>query len=432
MNGDVPNEPPRRPVPPRRPGQPPVEPEETQFLRRPPGDRGPQQAWSQAPPPPSVAPRRPEPTYDRPQYAPPQQPRPYSERPAAYSTPPPPAPPRRRSEPPPPARPRKPRKRKSGWRWVRRLIYTPFILLLILAIALFFGGRYLDGQLTRIDALVDYPGRVADTPGTNWLLVGSDSRSGLTPEEEQALATGGDTGPERTDTIIVVHIPKSGRTTMVSIPRDSFLPIPGNGQDKVNASFAIGGPQLLVQTLENATGLHFDHYAQIGFDGFAGLVDSIGGIDVCIDAPIDDPLAGINLQPGCQKLNGATALGFVRTRATANADLDRVQNQRKFLSALIDKATSPSSLLNPFKLWPFAKGTVKSLKVDKGDHIWQLAALGWAMRGDVITTTVPVDAAEDTYDSGNVLPWDHDRAVQFFDALAKDQQIPGSLLTPAR
>ena len=315
---------------------------------------------------------------------------------------------------------------------MRRLIYTPFILLLILAIALFFGGRYLDGELTRIDALVDYPGRVGDTPGTNWLLVGSDSRSGLTPEEEQSLATGGDTGPERTDTIIVVHIPKSGRTTMVSIPRDSFLPIPGNGQDKVNASFAIGGPQLLVETLESATGLHFDHYAQIGFDGFAGLVDSIGGIDLCIDAPIDDPLAGINLQPGCQKLNGANALGFVRTRATANADLDRVQNQRKFLSALIDKATSPASLLNPFKLWPFAKGTVKSLKVDKGDHIWQLAALGWAMRGDVITTTVPVDAAEDTYDSGNVLPWDHDRAVQFFDALANDQQIPGSLLTPAR
>lgn len=315
---------------------------------------------------------------------------------------------------------------------MRRLIYTPFILLLILAIAVFFGGRYLDGQLTRIDALIDYPGRVGDTPGTNWLLVGSDSRSGLTPEEEQSLATGGDTGPERTDTIIIVHIPKSGRTTMVSIPRDSFLPIPGNGQDKVNASFAIGGPQLLVETLENATGLHIDHYAQIGFDGFAGLVDSIGGIDLCVDAPIDDPLAGINLQPGCQKLDGATALGFVRSRATANADLDRVQNQRKFLSALIDKATSPASLLNPFKLWPFAKGTVKSLKVDKGDHIWQLALLGWAMRGDVVTTTVPVDAAEDTYDSGNVLPWDHDRAAEFFDALSRDQQIPGSLLTPAR
>ncbi len=302
------------------------------------------------------------------------------------------------------------------------------MLLIVLLLAIGGAGIYLDSKLNRIDALADYPGRIGDTPGTNWLLVGSDSRTGLTPEQEQALSTGGDTGPERTDTIIVIHVPKSGRATMVSIPRDSYVSIPGYGQDKINASFAFGGPQLLVQTVEGATGLHIDHYAQIGFDGFAGMVDSLGGLDLCLKNAIDDPLAGINLPPGCQKLNGAEALGYVRSRATPLADLDRMNNQRDFMSALLKKATGAGTFLNPFKLWPLATGVVDSLKVDKGDHLWNLAALGWAMRSDMITTTVPISGFEDT-DSGNVLVWDEQRSAEFFGALANDQQIPDSLIT---
>ncbi len=91
---------------------------------------------------------------------------------------------------------------------------------------------------------------------------------------------------------------------MVSIPRDSYVSIPGYGEDKINASFAFGGPQLLTQTVEEASGLHIDHYAEIGFGGFAGIVDAIGGVDMCLDTAIDDPLAGINLAPGCQELTG--------------------------------------------------------------------------------------------------------------------------------
>lgn len=288
---------------------------------------------------------------------------------------------------------------------------------------------YFDRSLNRIDALPDYPGRIADTPGTNWLLVGSDSRTDLSPEQESELATGGDTGPERTDTIILIHIPKSGGTTMVSIPRDSYLPIPDYGEDKVNAAFAVGGPSLLVQTLEEATGVRIDHYAQIGFSGFSGIVDAIGGIEVCLDEPISDPLAGIDLPAGCQKLTGPEALGFVRTRATATADLARMQNQRKFMAALMAKATSPMTLVNPFRMWPLVSGTTKSLTVDEGDHIWNLAALAWALHGDTVTTTVPIAGFEDTYESGNVALWDTDRASAFFAALAADRPVPPELLT---
>ncbi|UFT00185.1 LCP family protein [Nocardia huaxiensis] len=354
-------------------------------------------------------------------HAPTQQPVPYRE-----DTPPPPPPPSR-----PPRRgggggdrPRGSR-RKFRLRW-GRLILIVLVLLLALPIA---AAVYVDTHLVRIDALTSYSGRPGDTPGTNWLLVGSDSRSGLSEEQEQELSTGGEVGSERTDTIILVHVPESGTPTLVSLPRDSYVSIPGNGRDKLNASFAIGGPQLLVQTVEGATGLRIDHYAQIGFGGFADIVDAVGGIDMCLDEAINDPLAGIDLQAGCQKLNGAEALGFVRTRATPRADLDRMLNQRKFLSALLKKASSPGTLINPFRSWPLIQGLTKALKVDDGCHVWNLASLGRALGGDPIATTVPIGGFEDVDGSGNVVLWDKAKASRFFEALANDEQVPSDLVT---
>ncbi len=288
---------------------------------------------------------------------------------------------------------------------------------------------YVENNLIRIDAIADYDDRVGDTPGTNWLLVGSDSRAGLTPEREQELATGGEVGSERTDTIILVHIPRSGPPTLVSLPRDSYVSVPGYGRDKLNAAFAFGGPRLLTQTVEIATGVHIDHYAQIGFGGFADVVDAVGGIDMCLPNPIDDPLAGIDLSAGCQRLNGAQALGFVRSRATALADLDRMNNQRMFMAALLKKATATSTLVNPFRAWPLLRDTTKSLKVDQGAHVWDVARLGWALRDDPAATTVPIGGFTDTA-SGNVLLWDTAKASQFFEALAADEPIPDELLTP--
>ncbi|MEU2103399.1 LCP family protein [Nocardia sp. NPDC019255] len=428
----------RRRMPPPGPGAPaPIEP--TQVMRRD-GTAGPHAqplAYSQVPPeqarrmpPPPPARRhaptqRPAPHHEVPSHAPTQRPVPYHEGPPA-------APPRkprpfRASSPPVPPRggraPRapRPRRKRHPFRWF-------LVILLVLVLAAVGAVIKLDNSLNRIPALTNYAKRVGDTPGTNWLLVGSDGRGELTAEQEQELATGGEVGPERTDTIMLVHVPRSGKTTLVSLPRDSYVSIPGQGRDKLNAAFAIGGPALLVQTVEIATGLRIDHYAQIGFGGFASVVDTLGGIDVCVPKPIDDPLAGIDLPAGCQRLNGPQALGFVRSRATALADLDRMNNQRIFMAALLKKATSGATLANPFKLWPLATDTAKSLKVDNGDHIWNLGGLGWALRGDTVATAVPVGGFEDT-DSGNVLLWDKDKAGRFFDALADDRPIPEDLLT---
>ena len=168
-------------------------------------------------------------------------------------------------------------------------------------------------SLRHIDALPDYPDRPGTGRGVTWLLVGSDSRADLTEIQQADLATGGDLGSGRTDTILLVHLPALGSdtpTTMVSIPRDSYVPIPGYGTDKINTAFTVGGAPLLAQAVEQATGLRLDHYAEIGFGGFASLVDALGGITLCTTDPIDDLLAGIDLPAGCQSLNGRNALGY--------------------------------------------------------------------------------------------------------------------------
>ncbi|WSE58790.1 LCP family protein [Mycolicibacterium sp. ND9-15] len=341
-------------------------------------------------------------------------------------------PPRRRPPPPPPpqgARPPgppkpKPPRRKRYW---GRLLLAVLLVAVVAAVA---GGLWLDSSLQRIPALPDYPDRPAAGAGTTWLLVGSDSRQSLTPEQQAQLATGGDLGDGRTDTILLLHIPgigSSARTTMISIPRDSYVSIPGYGSDKINAAFSMGGAPLLAQTVEQATGLRIDHYAEIGFGGFATMVDAVGGVTMCPAEPISDPLAGIDLPAGCQKLDGRSALGFVRTRATPRADLDRMHHQQEFMSALLHRATSPAVLANPLRWYPMARAAARTVAVDDGDHVWDLARLAWAMHGDVLTATVPIGEFT-SGGSGAVVVWDEALASQMFEALRTDAPVPQEVL----
>jgi LCP family protein required for cell wall assembly len=291
-------------------------------------------------------------------------------------------------------------------------------------------GAWFDTALRREQVLTDYPDRPGPGRGTNWLIVGSDSRQGLTAEQQQDLATGGDVGNSRTDTILLVHVPQltsSTPTTVVSIPRDSYVPIPDHGRDKINAAFALGGAPLLARTVEQATGLRLDHYAEIGFGGFAALVDALGGVTMCPTMPISDPLAGIDLPAGCQKLGGRAALGYVRTRDTPRADLDRMVNQRQFLSALLHRMTSPAVWLDPVRWYSVPRTAAGALTVDRGDHVWDLARLGWALHGSTTAMTVPIGQFTDS-DAGAVVVWNHDAAGKLFDALAADAPVPATVL----
>jgi LCP family protein required for cell wall assembly len=311
-------------------------------------------------------------------------------------------------------------------RWGRRIGITLAVVVLLL------GGLllYFDTMLQRQPALAASQSK-ADTPGTNWLLVGSDSREGLDQNQEERLGTG-DAGGRRTDTMMLVHIPASGgQPALISLPRDSSVPIPGRGKDKLNAAYSYGGAPLLAQTVENATGVHIDHYAEIGLGGFAGLVDAVGGVDMCLDKPMKDPKANLDLKAGCQELDGPQALGFVRTRDFPNGDLERVQNQRKLLSALVSRTTSPATLFNPFRLFPLASNASKTFLVNENDHIWHLGSLAWAMSdissGNGVTTTVPFGGFGEDSHGGSVVLWDKG-AARMFQAIARDQPIPPELV----
>lgn len=314
----------------------------------------------------------------------------------------------------PPRRHSKPHSRRKKTNPVKRFFGCVGIFVLVVVVCSLIFALWADTRLTRVDALPDE--QVANTSGTNWLLVGSDSRQGLSEEDQQALGTGGDVGEGRTDTIMLLHIPRSGQAQLVSIPRDSYVEVPGFGMDKINAAFAYGGPKLLTQTVEGNTDLHIDHYAEIGMGGLANVVDSVGGVDICVPEPINDPLAGIDLQEGCQKLEGSDALGYVRTRATAMGDLDRVQRQREFFAALLDKITSPATLINPFRSISLINHTASSFIVGDGDHVWHLARVALAMGYGVDTETVPIGGFQDTV-VGNVVLWDDEGAQQLWDSM---------------
>ncbi|MEB3107461.1 LCP family protein [Corynebacterium pseudotuberculosis] len=285
------------------------------------------------------------------------------------------------------------------------------VTVLVLSIA---GTLWMDTKLNRTNARPT--NRIASTAGTNWLLVGSDSRSGLSEADAQRLGTGGDLGSMRTDTIMLLHIPTSGKATLLSLPRDSYVSIPGYGMDKINAAFTYGGAPLLTQTVEGATGLRVDHYAEIGMGGLANVVDAVGGIEVCPAEPINDPLAALSINAGCQKVNGPTALGYVRTRATPLGDLDRVQRQREFFAALVNKLTSTSTFANPFRFFPTVSSVAGSFTVGNKDHVWHLLRVALAMREGVDTVTVPYSGFAN-YDVGNVVLWDKTAAEQLFASL---------------
>jgi len=323
----------------------------------------------------------------------------------------------------PPVQNRPPKVRRPG-RWRRRI----GIAVALVLIALVGWAVYLDQNMNRVAALP--ASSTAESSGTNWLIVGSDSRADLSAEDEERLGTG-DAAGQRTDTIMLLHSGGSG-SVLVSLPRDSYLPIPGKGTNKLNAAYSLGGPQLLIQTVENATGLHIDHYAEIGFGGFVNAVDAVGGVDLCVPEAIKDPKANLDIKAGCQELDGQTALGYVRTRATASSDFGRVERQRAFLSALIGKATSPGTLVNPFRVVPLADAMTSLITVDDGDHIWNIAQLGLAMKGvsgGGVATTAPVGGTP-TIGGQSVVKWDSNRAKTLFGALQKDQTPPQTSFGP--
>ncbi len=259
--------------------------------------------------------------------------------------------------------------------------------------------------------------RPAEQPGTNYLVVGSDSRKGLTEQQQKDLKTGKETdiGGGRTDTIMLLHT-GSGKPTLVSIPRDSIVAIPGYSTTKINAAYAFGGPELLVQTVEENTGVRIDRYVEIGFAGVVSLVDAVGGVEICPEEDMDDPKAGLDIKKGCQEVDGKTALGYSRTRKFASGDIQRVQNQREVIAGLGGKLRAPMTVIDPIRYFRVVTGGASSVSVDDTASIPDMArfalALSGAMGSNGRNCNVPIiDLA---------VNWDPNRAPAFFEHLRTD------------
>jgi LCP family protein required for cell wall assembly len=260
--------------------------------------------------------------------------------------------------------------------------------------------------------------RPAEQPGTTYLVVGSDSRKGLTAAEKKKLGTGGvgDIG-QRTDTIMLLHT-GDGPSLLMSIPRDSIVPIPGHSTTKINAAFAYGGAPLLVKTIEQNTGVRIDHYVEIGFGGFVNAVDAVGGVTICPKDAMKDPRANLDIRAGCQEVDGITALGYARSRHAAEAgDIGRAAHQREVVSAIGDKAASPWSVLNPVRYLRLADAGSEALAVGENTGLLSTARFAWAMTNvsgkEGLTCGVPI--------ADLAVHWDRQRARRLFRLISEDR-----------
>jgi len=271
---------------------------------------------------------------------------------------------------------------------------------------------------SQVDKVRTDPGgdRPGDQPGTTYLLVGSDSREGLSREEQLSLGTGKGEG-RRTDTIMLLHTGQ-GPNLLVSMPRDSLVEVPGYGTTKINAAFAYGGPRLLVETIEGATGIRIDDYVEIGFAGFVDVVDAVGGIEICPQEAMEDPQANLDIAKGCQEVDGTVALGYARSRKTSSlGDIDRARHQREVVSAVGSEAASPWSALNPIRYLRLADAGSNSLRVGKETSMLSTLRFAWAMTRvngeNGLTCGVPiVDLA---------VNWDQERAEELFGLIIEDR-----------
>jgi LCP family protein required for cell wall assembly len=315
----------------------------------------------------------------------------------------------------------------------RRLRLRPGLLVILVVLALIaypiLLGMTAWTNLNRVDAIAPAHAGTepADTPGRTFLVVGSDSRDNLSAEERKKLGTGKVAG-RRTDTIMLLHVPAAGGpTVLVSVPRDSYVSIPGRGKNKINAAYAFGGPTLLVQTLEQATGLRIDDYVETGLSGFANIVDAVGGVRICPKFDMDDKDAHINLKKGCQEADGTTALGYARARKSdPRGDLGRVERQREVLAAIASKTLSPGTLVQPWRAFPAAKNGGAALTIDKETSPLAVVRFVMAMRtvsgGGGIQMTVPISNPNLSTSAGSAVQWDRQKALQLFDGLKTNDE----------
>lgn len=309
---------------------------------------------------------------------------------------------------------------KRKW-WIRGVLAVVVLYLIFLVVTPLIA-------LQKIDRVNAEPNgsRPDDTPGTTYLLVGNSAR-------KSARAT-------LADTILMLHVTEGGGPNLlISIPRDSEVDIPGYGTNKINAAMSLpgklgAGRRLLVRTVEHNTGVRVDNYVEVGFRTFPRLVDAVGGVDVCLkrkeldsearaqlaeDGFVEDKLARLKMEPGCQEVDGQGAFAFSRARHIfAYGDLARGQHQREVIGAIGDKILSPWTFVLPWRYWSINMQSAEVLTIGENVSTWDLVRFARAVTGTPRSCVVPAVSLSD-------LSWDDEASDEFF-AHVKDDDTEGA------
>ncbi|MEJ8278293.1 LCP family protein [Pseudonocardia spirodelae] len=287
------------------------------------------------------------------------------------------------------------RRPRRGRRVLVALLAVVLVLLLGAAGVVAWLASSIGGDIGRIpDAFrgLDASARPAGFGGTTFLLVGTDTRADE-PTTGTDAAAGVDAGSQRSDVIMLGTIAPDGHTaSVVSIPRDSWVDIPGRGMNKINAAYAYGGAPLLIATVEELTGVRVDHFGVVDFAGFTSLVDSVGGIDVTVAQATSN--AGVDFAAGPNHLDGAQALAYVRQRYDLpGGDLSRAARQQNAIKALLDRVQD-TARTDPAALYAFATSVGDAVSVDdslSNTGLVQLALQARDLRaGNMAFVTAPV------------------------------------------
>lgn len=352
-------------------------------------------------------------------------------------------------------RPHRPSRRASSTARRRAKIATALASLLVMSLTGYAWATLhtLTSGMTLTDVIGSDGGAPRPADGaTDILLVGMDSRTDaagnpLPARVLEKLNAGSATGKQNTDTLILVHIPNNGSgVAAISIPRDSYVMIPGFGMHKINSAYARGklaarqrllsrgvtdpaelerrsseqGAKTLIATVERLVGFTIDHYASINLFGFYSITKAIGGVKVCLTHPVHDPYSGAHFPAGVQTISGAEALAFVRQRhGLPRGDLDRIERQQAFLAGLARKILSADTLSDPSKLRALVRAVRQSVVLDSG---WNILEFAQRMRDlglqEIDFYTIPVaDASYPTPHDGLAVKVDPRRVRTFVENL---------------
>lgn len=323
-----------------------------------------------------------------------------------------------------------PRKR---WSFMQKF----FLVLLALAAVGVFAGygflRYTESKIERIasEDLTSLQPVAASGDPVNFLLVGVDDRSSIPEDWENTFGTA---AGRRTDVMIIAHLVPGERIQMLSIPRDLKVQIPGAGTNRVNAAYVVGGPDLLVDTIQKVTGIPINHYVEIDFGGVGAVVDSLGGVELDFTYPGRDRTSGFSTEAGRHTLDGEQAVAYARSRhyeelrngswtGQGGGDISRTGRQQQILIALFNQVASPSSAFN---LASFLPTFADQIRADDGLSLAKMASIGkdaLGLRSKTIeSATLPVKNSKGDDGRAYVVPIESAQA--YIDAFMAGQPFP--------